>query len=291
VSDSPFQSLDELSQAFPNLRRKQKLHQITEKRLALLLKDIYPDAHPKTEPGEMPGGRPDLALYFGSGHYAVFEIFATVSQVAQDLRHLEQSSAQARIAILTDPALDDGIFEEYFRKRARDPFPWVKLSDILVVENEASVKEQLKQLIDEAFVSTRDAVELSPRYQELGFRERQKKRDALRDFLANDVEIFGSSVVGAFYHGMHVPSMLPLAKRLDKAISKTKTLEMIFITDETIRKSIVGMGDLGRLAWDQRIDEEKIDLFFEHKERLENALRLLEEELTGLHNLVDVQKE
>lgn len=64
----------------------------------------------------MPGGRSDLAFYFGSGRYAIFEIFATVRLVAQDLRHLEQSNAQARIAILTDPVLDNGaIFEEYFK--------------------------------------------------------------------------------------------------------------------------------------------------------------------------------
>lgn len=154
MSDCSFQSFDELSQAFPDLKRKKKLHPIVEKRLALLLQDIYPDAYPQSEPGEIPGGRSDLAFYFGSGRYAIFEVFATVSQVAQDLRHLEQSKAQARIAVLTDPALDRGaIFEEYFRKRPREPFPWVRLSDILVVENEAAAKEQLKQYIDQAFAS------------------------------------------------------------------------------------------------------------------------------------------
>ncbi len=118
MSAISFQTFDELSQAFPDLKSRKKLHTITEKRLALLLEDIYPDDYAITEPGEIPGGRSDLAFYFGSGRYAVFEVFATVSQVAQDLRHLEQSNAQARIAILTDPALDDGrIFEEYFRKR------------------------------------------------------------------------------------------------------------------------------------------------------------------------------
>ncbi|MBL7183620.1 MAG: hypothetical protein ISS50_04115 [Anaerolineae bacterium] len=118
MSALSFQNFDELSKAFPDLKRKKRLHPIVEKRLALLLKGLYPGAHPITEPGEIPGGRSDLAFYFGSGRYAVFEVFATISQVAQDLRHLEQSNAQARIAILTDPALDDGrIFEEYFRKR------------------------------------------------------------------------------------------------------------------------------------------------------------------------------
>ena len=152
---APYQSFDEFSKAFPNLKRKRRLHPITEKRLALLLKDLYPDAHTVTEPGEIPGGRSDLGFYVNNGRYAVFEIFATVSQVAQDLRHLEQSNAQARIAILTDPALDNGaIVKEYLRKRPRDPFPWIELSMILVEENTAAARKQLKRYIDEAFASS-----------------------------------------------------------------------------------------------------------------------------------------
>ena len=190
MSDCSFQSFDELSKAFPDLKRKKRLHTLVEKRLALLLKDLYPGAHPITEPGEIPGGRSDLAFYFGSGRYAVFEVFATVSQVAQDLRHLEQSNAQARIAILTDRALDDGrIFEKYFRKRPRDPFPWLKLSDILVVENEANAKEQLKQCIDEAFASDRLVSEpaeyVGKRLEELGLGDENDENFGRSRFTAN----------------------------------------------------------------------------------------------------------
>lgn len=160
MSDCSFQSFEELSQGFEDLKRRRKLHPLAERRLASLLQDIYPDAYPKAEPGEMPGGRADLAFYFGSGHYAVFELFATVSQAAQDLRHLEQSNAQARIAVLTDPDLDGGkIFEAYFSKRPRNPFPWVKLSDILVSKNEAAAKKRLKQYIDEAFATDKRDVD------------------------------------------------------------------------------------------------------------------------------------
>jgi hypothetical protein len=190
MSAISFQTFDELSQAFPDLKSRKKLHTITEKRLALLLEDIYPDDYAITEPGEIPGGRSDLAFYFGSGRYAVFEVFATVSQVAQDLRHLEQSNAQARIAILTDRALDDGrIFEEYFRKRPRDPFPWVKLSDILVVENEANIKEQLKQYIDEAFASDRlvsePAAHIDKRLEALGLGDENDENFGRSRFTAN----------------------------------------------------------------------------------------------------------
>jgi hypothetical protein len=190
MSDCSFQSFDELSKAFSDLKRERRLHPLVEKRLALLLTDLYPGAHPITEPGEIPGGRSDLAFYFGSGRYAVFEVFATVSQVAQDLRHLEQSSAQARIAILTDPALDKGkIFEEYFRKRPRDPFPWVKLSDILVVGNETKAKGQLEQYIDEAFASDRLVSEpteyIDKRLEELGLGDENDENFGRSRFTAN----------------------------------------------------------------------------------------------------------
>ncbi len=175
-----FQNIRELRKAFPDLKRSKRLHPLTEHRLAELLRDIYPEAYPKHEPGEIPGGRSDLAFYFGNGCYVIFEIFATKHQVPQDLRHLEQSNAQGRIAILTDPILDEGaIFEEYFTKKPRDPFPWLKLSDILVVENERATKEQLKQYIDAALGIDKNAQLPSP-YPELKLKLYKMGRDQAR---------------------------------------------------------------------------------------------------------------
>jgi hypothetical protein len=175
MSNCSFQRFDELLEQFSSLKRNRKLHPITEERLASLLQDIYPHAYPKSEPGEMAGGRSDLAFYFSNGRYVVFEIFATVSQVAQDLRHLEQSSAQARIAILTDPALDEGaIFDEYFKKKPRDPFPHIKLSEILVVENETAAKNKLKQYIEDAFTldkTEKSTVNIPARLEELALND------------------------------------------------------------------------------------------------------------------------
>jgi hypothetical protein len=157
MSKAPFHTPEELAAEFPRLKREKKLHPLVEARLATLLQDIWPDAYAKPEPGEMPAGRSDLAFYFADGRYAVFEIFATVSQVPQDLRHLEQSNAQARIAILTDPSLDDGaIYDEYYGRRARDPFPALKLSEILVGDAEAAGMRKLKDLIDRALVADQD---------------------------------------------------------------------------------------------------------------------------------------
>ena len=164
MSEAPFRTLDELIGEFPHLKRAKRLHPLVERRLAALLEDIWPDAYAKPEPGEIPAGRSDLGFYFADGRYAVFEIFASVSQVPQDLRHLEQSNAKARIAILTDPLLDNGaIYREYYGKKARDPFPAVNLSDILVQGNKGAAKQKLQEYIEEAFASPEDAAEQSER--------------------------------------------------------------------------------------------------------------------------------
>lgn len=164
MSEPSFQTLDELAEEFSRLKRERKLHPLAEERLATLLQDIWPDAYPKAEPGEMAAGRLDLAFYFADGRYAVFEIFATVSQVPQDLRHLEQSAAQARIAILTDRVLDEGrIYNEYYGKKARRPFPVLDLSEILVVEYETVTKQKLKEYIDQAFTVEQEVSESAER--------------------------------------------------------------------------------------------------------------------------------
>ena len=160
MSEASFQTLDELAAGFSRLKRAGKLHPLAQERLATLLQDIWPDGYPKLEPGEMPGGRSDLAFSYPDGRYAVFEIFATVSQVAQDLRHLEQSAAGARIAILTDRVLDDGrVYSKYYGMKARRPFPVLNLSEILVVEHETVTKEKLKEYIEREFALTKEVSE------------------------------------------------------------------------------------------------------------------------------------
>ena len=148
--DPVLNTLAELKGAFVSIKRAKKLHSLAERRLASLLAEAYPEGISIPEPGEIPGGRSDLAYYFQSGFYVVFELFATISQVPQDLRHLEQSNANARIAILTDKFLDEGrIHLEYFRKRPRDPFPWIDLSDVLVIEKQDIAIAKIRHLIDQ----------------------------------------------------------------------------------------------------------------------------------------------
>ena len=275
-----FDKFDQLRESFKDLRSEKRLHPFTEERLAILLKDIYPGAYSKPEPGEIPGGRSDLAFYFGDGRYVIFEIFATVSQVPQDLRHLEQSNAQVRIAILTDPNLDDGkIFEEYFRKRPRDPFKWIKLSDVLVKENEASVKEQLKRYIDEELKSDLFVS------QHRGTRNEEliAKRNALREFIANDFQCVGSAIAWGIKFNIgivSIDSMKPFLKQLDKAIYEARVMEVMFISDKKVKEIFTQVGRLGRLAWNHRVTKDDFKEFLNYRDELEDFLIHLDEDLS-----------
>jgi len=244
------------------------------------LKDIYPDAYSKSEPGEMPGGRSDLAFYFGDGRYVIFEIFATVSQVPQDLRHLEQSNAQSRIAILTDPNLDDGkIFEEYFRKRPRDPFKYVKLSDVLVKENEATVKEQLKRYIDEDLKSD---IHISQQ-KDIHYEELIARRNALREFMINDFHSIGSAIAWGVKYKISIVSIVklkPFWEQIDKAIKQSRTMEVMFVSDKRIKDIFTQVGRLGRLAWDHQVTKDDFREFLKYRDELEDFLTCLDEKLS-----------
>ncbi len=249
MSDHTFQTMDELRAEFARLKRSKKLHPLAEERLAILLQGIYPEAYAKPEPGEMPGGRADLAFYFGSGRYAVFEVFATVSQVAQDLRHLEQSNAQARIAILADPTLDDGkIFEEYFSKRPRDPFPHMKLSEILVLENEDAAKMKLRQYIDSAFelnsIASEATTDIAARLAELSLADESDEDFGKNEFTANVVALNSRYVIF---------TAIPLRKAACSATHVLKTTKTM-LQPENWYSSQPGV-DLPPKYWPPRIFE------------------------------------
>jgi hypothetical protein len=131
-----------------NSRARKQLHQLAQARLIELLGKLYPDASPVSEVSGVLGGRNDLIQFFFSGRRVVFELFFSVSQVPQDLRLLEQSEANVKIAVLIDREVDERLAQEYFRKKP-NAFPFLWLSDLLVDENESITLARLRELVDE----------------------------------------------------------------------------------------------------------------------------------------------
>lgn len=130
------------------------LHGTVEKRLIKLLSMIFPDAHSTSEVAGILGGRNDLMQFFFDGRRVVFELFFSPSQVPQDLRLLEQSHADVKIAVLLDSDVDPKLANEYFRKKP-DHFEYLWLGDVLNRKNETFCLARLKEIITENHVIER----------------------------------------------------------------------------------------------------------------------------------------
>lgn len=129
-------------------KKRKILHKEVEKRLASLLSKIYPDSYQVAEVSGIPGGRNDLMQFSFSGRRVVIELFFSPSQVPQDLRLLEQSGSDIKIAVLLDDAIDPNLSKEYFHKKP-DPFPFLDLRVVMLPEHEKFCLARLKELIDE----------------------------------------------------------------------------------------------------------------------------------------------
>jgi hypothetical protein len=146
-----FQTHQEYIQFIKRLKSQKLLHTVVEKRLQELLYKIYPDSHSTTEVSGVLGGRNDLFQFFFNGRRVVFELFFSPSQVSQDLRLLEQSFADVKIAVLLDYDVNPKLADEYFRKKP-DHFEFLWLKQVMSKQDERFCLARLKELIDENHV-------------------------------------------------------------------------------------------------------------------------------------------
>jgi hypothetical protein len=131
-----------------NLKRTRRLHPEVLSRLGTLLKIAFPDATAVPEVSATLGGRNDLIQFFHDGRRTVFEVFASESQVPQDLRLLEQCEANAKIAILIESTVDSRVSTEFFRKRPNH-FPYLWLRVILEPQWQNATVSLLRELTDD----------------------------------------------------------------------------------------------------------------------------------------------
>ncbi|MFA5598396.1 MAG: hypothetical protein WDA26_12600, partial [Pusillimonas sp.] len=132
------------------LRKQKALHSEVEKRLSELLQQSFPNSIGVSEISGVLGGRNDLIHFQPNGIRTVFEIFASKSQVSQDLRLLEQCDAQRKIAVLIDHDADPSVSNEYFRKKP-DSYPFFWLRDVLDNDWEKISIVRLREVIDEKY--------------------------------------------------------------------------------------------------------------------------------------------
>jgi hypothetical protein len=138
-------------ESIKQIKRKNELHPRVEERLSELLTKIYPEDRPVSEVSGVLGGRNDLILFSFTGRRIVFELFFSPTQVAQDLRLLEQSNAEIKIAVLLDDEINPKLSTEYFRKKP-EHFPYIWLKWIVDPDWESICLQRLRELIDEQAV-------------------------------------------------------------------------------------------------------------------------------------------
>jgi hypothetical protein len=138
-------------ESIKNIKRKNELHPQVEARLSTLLTKIYPEDCPVSEVSGIPGGRNDLILFSFTGRRIVFELFFSPYQVSQDLRLLELSNADIKIAVLLDDEVNPKLSAEYFHKKP-DHFPYLWLKWLMDPDWESICLQRLRELIDEQAV-------------------------------------------------------------------------------------------------------------------------------------------
>ncbi|MBN1458031.1 MAG: hypothetical protein JXA57_00750 [Armatimonadetes bacterium] len=129
------------------LKRKKRLHRVVQERLSVLLRRLEPGSAVVSEVSLVKGGRNDLVQFESHGRRAVFEVFVSPSQVPQDLRLLEQATADTKVAVLLDSTVNPKLSVEYFRKKP-DNFPYIWVSDVVCRERESYCIASLRELTD-----------------------------------------------------------------------------------------------------------------------------------------------
>jgi hypothetical protein len=120
----------ELIKQIKELRKTNHLHTWVEKRLIQIMQVIAKDYHPIPEPQGLAGGRNDLMLFEFSGRKILFEVLATASQVSRDLRILDKTKADIKIAVIIDKEIDTKVFEKVHKENPENNYPFLFIGEL-----------------------------------------------------------------------------------------------------------------------------------------------------------------
>ncbi len=128
-------------------RKSKLLHKAVEERLAQLLNRIAPDLHPIKEVQGLAGGRNDLLAFEFTGKKVLFEIIATKSQVSRDLRILDKTVADIKIAVIIDKEADPKVFDRFSKENPENNYPFIFIGELFVNPLTRSCAFKLYELI------------------------------------------------------------------------------------------------------------------------------------------------
>ena len=200
-------------------RRDKKLHPLVQERLTLLLSKIYPNNCTVEEISLVAGGRNDLISFSFDNRKVVFELFFSVGQVPQDLRLLEQSKAEVKIAILLDDEVDKKISTEYFRKKP-DGFPFIWLRHVIDPYWESYCIGLLRELTDENNVITQTRELLASPKGEISAKILKQQIAKIKDHLGIDKK--PTTIDRSKLTGTHLACLLVLKRIKELGIPSEK---------------------------------------------------------------------
>ncbi len=128
-------------------RKSRTLHNSVETRLTAILSKILPDYHAVKELLGLAGGRNDLMLFEYSGKKVLFEIFASKSQVTRDLRILDKTKADIKVAVLIDKEVESSVFEKFHKENPENNYPYIFIGDLFGKSSIVDTALKLKQII------------------------------------------------------------------------------------------------------------------------------------------------
>ncbi|MFV9646256.1 MAG: hypothetical protein ACNYWU_10570, partial [Desulfobacterales bacterium] len=93
------------------------------------------------------GGRNDLMLFEFNGRKILFEIIASYSQVSRDLRILDKTKADIKIAVIIDKEVDKCVFEKFLKENPEDNYPFIFIGELFKKSNIYQCALKLNELI------------------------------------------------------------------------------------------------------------------------------------------------
>lgn len=112
------------------LRRDKKLHSFVENHLASICCKVFTSAIPVKEVQGLAGGRNDLIVFEFNKRKILFEIFASKTQVSRDLRILDNTKADIKIAIVIDKEVDEGVIQQFLKENPENNYPFLFVSEL-----------------------------------------------------------------------------------------------------------------------------------------------------------------
>src|SRR2546423_13506513 len=128
-------------------RRMKLLHEAVEERLTKFLNIIAPGFHPIKEIQGLAGGRNDLLAFEFTGKKILFEVIATKSQVSRDLRILDKTKADVKIAVIIDKEADPRVFDQFMKENPEDNYPFIFIGELFVDSHIRNCAYKLNELI------------------------------------------------------------------------------------------------------------------------------------------------